>query len=59
MPGVIDFVILRQTYDVAMSRNWIVGAWIWFTWIRIWFLFTFGWIPRFDWLSIQIFYLAL
>jgi len=25
MSGVVDFIILRQTYNIAMSRNWNLG----------------------------------
>ena len=25
MPGVIDFLVLRQFYDISQQRNWQVG----------------------------------
>ena len=28
MADVIDFIILKQNYDIAMSRNWKVGKFV-------------------------------
>lgn len=27
IPDVIDFFVLKQTYDTALDRNWDVGEW--------------------------------
>ncbi len=28
MPDVIDFIVLKQTYNIAMERNWSVGKYV-------------------------------
>ena len=36
MPDVIDFLVLRQTYDLAMSRNWKAGNYLSAGILQIW-----------------------
>lgn len=31
MPDVIDFLVLKQTYDTAIQRNWKPGEWSFLT----------------------------
>ena len=33
MPDVLDFLILRQTYDESISRNWRPGGLVCYVWL--------------------------